>query len=79
MITHKVTTQLSIDITPEELANMLWKMDDKDQAYFFNRLGEILESNTFSFNSQLSELTSKDYLTENGRKVMALVGEFSKK
>jgi hypothetical protein len=71
------TPTLVFDITPVELANMLWAMDEDEQAEFFNHLGAIEQAEGFKFVMQLQYLTDNKGLNSAGRNVMSLIGNYA--
>lgn len=77
----KVVSEESVfEITPQILAEAFAQMDSKEQAQFFNTLGEIT-SNWYleggSLMMQLQYLTDEDGLTLAGRRVMQGIGDYS--
>lgn len=66
--------EVSIDPTPEELAEVFWGMSSGKQAVFFNRLGEM---SNYRLCFQLQAVTDEPGLNSNGRYAMQLVGEYS--
>jgi hypothetical protein len=66
--------EVSITLTPEEVAMRFWEMDNHEQARFFNRLAEI---GGYKTSFQLQYLTETDGLSLAGRRVMQEIGEYS--
>jgi len=62
------------DATPNDVAEMFWDMNQKEQAAFFNHLDEISD---YHFPFQLQAITEDDGLTLAGRRVMQSIGEYS--
>lgn len=67
------TLEQTISVTPEELAEVFWAMDDEEQAKFFNHLGEIADA----LPMQLQYVTDNDALTIRGRMTMQYIGEYA--
>jgi len=68
-----------IVLTPEELADAFCDMDSDQQAKFFNSIANITSSWDSKFYFQLQHITIEDILSDGARKLMKLIGEYSKK
>lgn len=66
---------VQVSLTPEEVAERFWEMDNHEQARFYNRLAEL--GGSYRFSMQLQYLTMDDGLTLAGRSVMQEIGEYS--
>lgn len=64
---------LHTEITPELAAELFWHMDELMQSRFFNEIAAIADS----LPMQLQYLTDCDLLTNDGRAVMRIIGEYS--
>ena len=64
----EITTK--VELTPEELAEEFWNMDDQQQSAFFNKLGSIVEHAQGRGILQLDYIILSDSLRDNGRKVI---------
>ena len=74
MIEKKIT--VPVDLTPQELAFEFCNMSDEDQAEFFNSLAKIVENWQAPFSFQLQYLADCTTLTQDGKSVMKLIGEY---
>jgi hypothetical protein len=70
------TIEISVTITPEELAKAFWWMSDSEQVEFFNALGAASEAR---LPFQLQFVTDNPTLTTAGRYAMSLIGDYSQK
>ena len=68
----KTTTTQLIEITPEQLAEMFWEMDDSDQAEFFHSL--FIVSDFQLLDTQMYGVGK--LATEYGLRVMHLIGKY---
>lgn len=66
--------QISIEPTPEDLAEVFWSMGSDQQAKFFNHLNEI-SGTRLCF--QLQAVSDDSNLNDHGRYAMRLIGEYS--
>lgn len=75
--TRNIKSYVAVEVHPsaDELADVFWAMDDEEQAYFFNRLGEISDHN---LPLQLQSVTDNPHLNSSGRHTMSLIGEYSR-
>lgn len=69
-----VKSIVSIELTPEELAEEFSRLDSYEQARFYNHLAKI-GSNWFDM--QLQYITEEEGLTLSGRRVMQSIGDYS--
>ena len=69
-----ITATIDITLAPEQIADLFWNLTDTEQAVFFNTLGEITGS---KLPFQLSPMCWSGKLTEKGRYVMSLFGEYA--
>lgn len=73
-----ITKQITHEPKPSEVARMFCSMDDTEMAIFFNTVAWVVDNewtNPLSF--QLASVTGNKSLTEQGRKVMQEIGEYS--
>ena len=70
----KRNIEVEVDPTPQELAELFWKLGSIEQAEFFNKLGEIA-SHHLPF--QMQYVTDDDVLTTDGRYAMSVIGNYS--
>lgn len=68
---------MSLDITPEQVAEMFADMDSEEQARFFNHVAKVASKWPASLGMQLQCVTEDDGLTMEGRRVMQGIGEYS--
>jgi hypothetical protein len=71
--------EIDIDLSPEELAIELAKMDGDQQARFFNALAIQDVDWQFSWPMQLQLVTDSSELRSIGRDMMSMIGEYSSK
>ena len=74
---YKINIIAGVTITAEELADGFWKLDELEQARFFNALGQIVEGRFSDFVMQLAHLSKAKNLSKSGRRAMELLGEYS--
>lgn len=67
---------INVELTPQELAFEFLNMIDDNQAIFFNELASLTEKWEYPFCFQLSSLIQNPILTEGGRRIMELIGEY---
>lgn len=78
----------NIELTPEQVAELFYSMDNREQAQFFNAVAKEVIKNDKKDN--LSNLESQMYmvtdatndqdhyiLTKQGRQVMKIIGDYS--
>lgn len=73
-MTIKRNIEVEVDPTPQELAELFWKLGSIEQAEFFNKLGEIA-GHHLPF--QMQYVTDDDVLTTDGRYAMSIIGIYS--
>lgn len=74
-----------LGITPEQLADLFWEMDDEKQAAFFNHLGVIALSAPAPFSREVGGWSAFDWQMYHaaihtkalplGRRAMQIIGE----
>lgn len=79
MVTFKVVTTVDVEITAERLAGLFAEMTAEEQARFFNRLALELTFWQSPFSLQLQAVTDCESLTDDARRVMRKIGEYSVK
>lgn len=73
-ITRQV--EVAVQPTPQELAAVVASWGDGDQAAFLSALGEA-DAEGGWWPMQLTYIEANEKLTENGRRMMRLLGEYS--
>lgn len=76
MITRTYTN--TIELTPEELAFEFCRMDDGEQAKFFNEVARLTKEWDRPFCFQLQNIIENKELTNEGRYIMESIGEYGK-
>jgi len=72
------TITIKFTLTPQEIAKLFCDMDMDDQATFFNEIDNIVTTEWLApFCFQLESITNSSILTNNGRKIMKEIGEYS--
>ena len=75
-MTVKIKRNFDILITPEECGVIFSSMDSDEQAVFFNAVGQYFTGNyKHGLCWQLSSISSCLKLTDEGRRVMSMIGE----
>jgi len=72
-------------VTPEQLAQVFWEMDDREQAAFFNHLGVLALATPAPFSKEIGSWFAFDWQMYHagthatalplGRRVMEIIGE----
>jgi hypothetical protein len=77
----KKTIEQVIELTPEELASEFCNSTDGEQSAFFNEISKITGNwkESLGFKFQLQYVTDNAELTDGGREIMALIGQYSDK
>jgi len=74
----KLKKKIKVDVTPKECAVLFASMPSMDQAEFFNEVAEYVKNNyTKCFCFQLQWITDDKTLTDDGREIMSLIGDYS--
>lgn len=63
-----------IPITPRQLAEAFWEMDETEQVEFFNSLSDILDHKHFPLMVQMEGTRKSQSLTVGGRLVQKIIG-----
>lgn len=74
MIQRKIIADITL--TPDELAFEFANMDDEQQAMFFNELASITAKWEMPLCFQLQRVIDNSTLTDEGRSVMRVIGEY---
>ena len=69
--------EISIVLTAEELAEEFCRMDGDEQASFFSFVGSISSLWKSNIVFQLQAIADSQYLSNGGRRVMELLGEYA--
>jgi hypothetical protein len=79
MSKRNISCYVSVEIHPsaDELAEVFCAMDDEEQAGFFNRIAEITKAWEAPFCFQLNAISESKHLNDDGRKIMAQIGEYA--
>ena len=75
----KIERKLTVDVelTPENIADCFCDLHDNEQAFFFNRISEVVETWGTSFCFQLQAIIDSKVLTNGGKDIMRQIGEYS--
>lgn len=78
---HK-TGRAEIKLNTKDIAQLWCDLDNHEQSEFFNHVAEIVKtwdggSPEYLFNNQMCDLSNSQFLTDEGRKIMAAIGEFA--
>lgn len=68
---------LDIEMNPEEVAYLFCEMDEKEQARFFNSIAERIKKWDMGFIFQMQSVTDCKDLTDEARKIMKEIGDYS--
>lgn len=80
----KITTEVEIkDLTPEQLAEAFWDMDNLDQAKFFNRLASCVLASPAPYGGSVGTFYPLDVqmyevakeCLPSGKRAMEMIGE----
>ena len=74
----KIERKLTVDVelTPEDLADCFCDLHSNEQAHFFNRIAEVVATWDTSFNFQLQAIGNSGVLTNDGRRIMSMIGDY---
>jgi len=67
---------VDIQLTPDELASEFSRMDDEQQAMFFNELAEIVSKWDRPFCFQMQFVIDNPNLTQEGKSLMREIGGY---
>ena len=68
-----------LEITPSELAQIFTDKDAQYQAEFFNWIAEHVKQWEAPFCFQMQSITDNAVLTDDARKIMSDIGDYSSK
>jgi len=68
---------IDIELTPSELAKVFESWDGDAQAEFFSKLAEFVGRWKHLFEMQAIAITDSDKLTNAGRDIMRVIGDYS--
>lgn len=71
------TTTVTTEFSPRELAEIFCKMHSDEQAEFFNTINEEVQNWDHHLCFQLARICEEKVLTNGGREVMQLIGEYA--
>lgn len=69
----KRTSEVIIEVSPEEMATIFWNMNEVEQATFFDELAEVTGS---MLPFQLQAVADSPALTSRGKAIMQLIGDY---
>lgn len=69
--------EIYFHITPAELAAVFANYDEKEQALFFNEIAKQVDQWDCPFCFQTQSITDSEKLTDEGRQIMQIIGEYS--
>lgn len=78
----KKNAEVTVDITPEEMATIWWGMNCHEQCIFFNKLYELCHkdgSKKGDFLIQLHYIADSPELNKGGRWIMKQIGNYAEK
>lgn len=67
---------IEMEITPEDAAAAFEEWDAQQQAWFFNKLAELVVKWDGSFAMQMQYVADDPDLTDAGRAIMRKIGEY---
>ena len=67
---------IDIELSPEDLADCFCDLHSDEQAFFFNRIAEVVETWANSFTFQLQCMIDNNVLTIDGKEIMRQIGEY---
>ena len=82
----KIQSEIEIkDLTPEHLSEGFWNLVDKDQARFFEHLGNLALATTSPFSKQVGSYFgldmqmcyAQDHCSGNALRVMEIIGQIN--
>lgn len=68
-----------VRITPENVAEMFAHMGSDEQARFFNHIDVVTSEWKLSLDHQLAFVNGEESLTDKGRAIMRLIGDYASK
>lgn len=71
-VQDSTTEEIELKLSPEDLAEIFWGMDDKQQSRFFCHLGDKPKK---AFEMQMIAVGTNNQLTDNAKIVMVTIGE----
>ena len=72
------TSEVEIEITPKDVAQMFCSMSSADQAEFFNAIHDEVSTWPGPFVMQLQYIHDSPFLKQTGKDIMSAIGEYSK-
>lgn len=69
--------EVKLPITVNDVADLFCSMDGEEQALFFNCIGENVKKWNMGFIFQMQSVCDTEKLTEEGRKIMKEIGDYS--
>lgn len=74
-----INQDIQITLAPRQMAELFCNMDSQEQAEFFNHIGDIVADWPGPFCFQLQTITDDPALNNEGREIMADIGEYASK
>jgi len=70
------TTDVTVELSPEDVADCFCDLYSDEQAIFFNRIAEVTATWNTRFCIQVESIIDSNMLTNGGKKIMLRLGEF---
>jgi len=70
---------IKVDVKPTayELAESFCKLDNYEQAKFFNVVAQTVNAWVMGFEFQLQEIVNTNILTQDAKRIMKLIGDYA--
>ncbi len=68
---------VTLDVTPNDIADLFCSMDSDEQAIFFNKVAKNIKQWESPLYFQLQAITDSAELTEEARLIMKEIGDYS--
>lgn len=75
----KKLVSIDVEMCPFDLAKLFCEMDAGQQALFFSHVDALVDEWDTAFCFQMQGVTDDGALTDGGRKIMRVIGEYSEK
>jgi len=72
------TTDVTVELSPEDIADCFCDLYNDEQAMFFNRIAEVTAIWNTRFCIQVESIIDSNMLTKGGKKIILQLGEFDK-
>lgn len=67
---------IAVDLKAEEIARVLWSMDSREQAKFFNTLAEITAADEYHRGMQFAWIVAEESLTDEARRFVCVLADY---